>query len=425
MRTFHRILAIVTVLLMLYLGVTGTAMQLIDMVALATHQPDNAADIASINEGRYGNGSIHVITDGDLVAAPLPAGVDYNQAFAAVLQDLHKAAPGAQPRFVELRQVDGRTIGQVDLGAKPPAPGEHAGPPSGPPRPGFRRGGPGQFFMRDTHIYKAFDLQTGAPVKPVVEGELHLPPSARETLKEWHRFWQGRDTPGVWYELGSGILLWSLIITGLWQYFQLLAARRKIGREQLFWMGGGVWKSLHRIISVTAAVFLICIAFSGTWLGFESVYHTFSAPKGGEKDVTEPLGDAQVLQIVGQTVTALKTLEPGAPIKVLRARHWGGMNQGGVVLGGAHTRQVLINADTGKIASLTEAGYPNSGFPWGTERHENIKHFHSGMMLGWAGRIGNLIGGLSLIYLSISGIIMYVDLWLRRRKGGKKVLFWV
>jgi uncharacterized iron-regulated membrane protein len=413
MRTIHRILAIITVAVMLYLGVTGTLMQLLDLYTLSVHAPETDPGVASINEGRYGNGSIQVISDADLTAQPLPANLDYGQAFSAVLQDMHKAAPAAAPRFVELRQVDGRTVGQVDLGPlkKPP------GAPPAQPRPGGPRGP-----QRDV---RAFDLQTGAPVKPTSVRQLSLPRSFREDLKELHRFWSRRDVPGVWYELGCGIILWGLIVTGLWQYFQLLSARAKIGRKQWFWMSGGTWKALHRVISVAAAVFIMVVAFTGTWLGFESVWHTFAAPKGPEADVTQPLSDAQVQQMAVATLADFRRLEPQTPIKTLRVRHWGGMNQGGVVTGGAQTRQILFNTGTGKVAKLTEPGYPVSGFPWGTETHENIKHLHAGFMFGLPTRMVNLIAGLSLIYLSVSGVVMYVELWLKRRKNGLISLVWV
>ena len=36
----------------------------------------------------------------------------------------------------------------------------------------------------------------------------------------------------------------------------------------------------------------------------------------------------------------------------------------------------------------------------------------------------DLFAGLSLIFLSLSGLIMYVDLLRRRRRGGRKQLFW-
>jgi uncharacterized iron-regulated membrane protein len=53
-----------------------------------------------------------------------------------------------------------------------------------------------------------------------------------------------------------------------------------------------------------------------------------------------------------------------------------------------------------------------------------MKHFHSGAMFGLSTRAMNLFAGLSLIFLSASGLYMYFDMWLKRRKGGRNNLFW-
>jgi uncharacterized iron-regulated membrane protein len=390
MRTLHRLLAIVTVLLMLYLGVTGTLIQLIDLTTLFKHAPETDPVMQSINEGRFGNGDMQVITDADFEAPPLPQDLDYGRAFATVFQAVHRQSPGEQPRFVELRMARGTAIGQARLGK----------------------------------TVLAFDAQTGAKVPAVGVRPLRLPPSFRETLKEWHRFWTRRDVPGVWVELTAGIILWTLIISGLVMYFRLLKARSKKGHTQMFWMSGGTWKALHRVISVVAAVFIIAIAFSGTWLGFESVWHTFASKPGPQPDSSSPMSDSQVQRMASITLADFRRLEPQTPIKVLRVRVYGTMNQGGIVTGGPETRQVLFDTATGSVAGLGEPGYPASGFPFGTQTHENIKHFHSGYLLGLPARLMNLTAGLSLIYLSISGIIMYLDLWRQRRKVGRKQFLW-
>ena len=118
-----------------------------------------------------------------------------------------------------------------------------------------------------------------------------MPPhSARQTLKQWHRFWgpdfiSVRDKPGVYIEFLVGLAFLTFIVTGLVMYFRLLKQRRKLGRNQLFWMAGEKWRSLHRVVSVAASILLLMVAASGTWLGFESSYNTF-APR--QKPVQMP-----------------------------------------------------------------------------------------------------------------------------------------
>lgn len=390
MRTLHRTLAILAALLMLYLGGTGTLIQSIDLVTLISQAPDSDPVMQSINEGRYGNGDFPAIAERDLTAATLPAGTDFGRTFATLLAATHGAVPGSAPRFAEVRMLGDRMVGQVKVGKE----------------------------------VMAFDAATGAPVAIQQPPRFApLPYSLRQYTKELHRFWTMKDKPGVYFELLSGIVLWVLIISGLWMYFKLLKARSRTGRKEVFWMGGGMWRSLHRIVSLGAAVFLVAIAFSGTFLGFESVWHTF-VKIDFEADATTPMTDDQVRSIAAAGLAAFRKAEPDTPIKVIRARIYGGMKQGMIVTGGASTRQIVYDTDHGTVATLYEPGYPVSGFPFGTQVHEDIKHFHSGDLFGLPARFMNLLGGLALVYLSVSGVVMYAQLWRRRRSNGKSSLLW-
>lgn len=390
MRTFHRTLSIFAALLMLYLGATGTLIQSIDLATLLSNAPESHPVMQSINEGRYGNGDFPAISARDLDAATLPADLDFLRAFDTTLSAMHRAAPGAAPHFAELRMLDGRLVGQVKVG-------------------------------QDT---LAFDAASGAPVAVAPTPRFTpMPYSLRQYTKELHRFWTMHDKPGVYFELLSGIVLWLLIISGLWMYFKLMSARAKTGRAGVFWMAGGMWRSLHRGVSLAAAVFLIAIAFSGTFLGFESVWHTF-VQVDFRFDASAPLTDRQVHAIAAAALRDFRQAEPVTPLKALRVRIYGGMQQGMIVTGGAATRQVVYDTDHGTVATLFEPGYPVSGFPFGTQMHEDIKHFHSGDMFGLPARLMNLLGGLALVYLAVSGIVMYVQLWRRRKNNGKAALLW-
>jgi hypothetical protein len=389
MRTLHRLCAAFAVLLLLYLAISGVLMQSIDLYTLFKGAPESDPIRLSINEGRDGPGNFQVLSRGDFSAATLPADFDYLGAFDTVLQAVHSTVPGVAPRFIEVRMANGVPVGQVRLG--------------------------------DTVV--AFDTRTGVRVPEVgVNVSFRPPPSARQTIKEFHRFWRRQDVPGVWVELVCGLSLWVLIIAGLVMYFRLLKARAKLRRYQPFWFAGGTWRSLHRIVSAIAALFLIAVAASGTWLGFESVYHTFAFRPPG--DVSAPLSDGDVRSMASATLAAIRREEPGSIIKVVRLRVYGAMKQGVVVCAGDETRQLVFDTDTKRRATLTEPGYPASGFPLGTQVHEDVKHFHSGYLFGVPARIMDLFAGLCLIFLCVSGSLMYYELWMRRRKSGRPGFLW-
>jgi uncharacterized iron-regulated membrane protein len=397
-RNIHRILALFAALLMLWLGTTGSTIQVLDLKALLTHTPPSDPIQLSIVEGMYGPQNFAVLQVRDFSAAALPTSLDINQAIATVLQAAHGSSGNGQTAemtWIELRDSEDQPIGQV---------------------------------MRGNQL-EAFNAVTGAPVtatpSPSIPQGGRLPPSLRQKLKTLHRFWNRGDTPGVYFEFLSGLVLLTLLITGILMYFRLLSARSRIGRRQWFWLSGGIWRGLHRGVSVLAAVFLLCIAFTGTWIGFESTMNALGRSGGGPaRQPVRELSDAEVRAMTAVTMKAMQQLHSGAPIKVIRLRTFGQMQQGVVISGGSDTEQFVFNAETGEPASLTEPSYPKSGFPFGVQVHENIKHFHSGAMFGIPTRFMSLLSGLSVIFLSLSGLLMYFDMWLKRRKGGRKSLIW-
>lgn len=389
-RIVHRVGAFLAVLLMLWLAGTGTTIQLLDLNAVLTHAPATDPTRVSMVEGMYGPPNYAVIQLADFSATSLPADLDIEHGFATVLQ----SAQAPQIDWVELRMVDGVPVGQVMVGTQ----------------------------------LEAFDARSGAavtasPPQKIPQGA-RLPPSLRQKLKTLHRFWNRGDTPGVFFEFLAGLVLFTLLITGLVMYFQLLHARRRIKRRQLFWFTGGKWRGWHRAVSVAAAVFLLCMAFSGTWIGFESSWNALRRSGGGGPSPAAPVVEAELPNMTATTLQAMQRLHPGTPIKAIRLRMFGQMKQGVVITGGDTTDQLVFDAATGRPASLSEPSYPPVGFPFGVQVHENIKHFHSGEMFGLSGQMMNLLAGLSLLFLSVSGLIMYFDMWLKRRKGGRSSLIW-
>ena len=412
MRTVHRAVAFIAVLFTLYVGVTGTLMQSIDLVTLISGAPETNRTMQSINEGKFGNRPYSVMSVADWSEASLPTGYGIDNAFATTLSAFHRTVPGIAPQFIELRVAHGKVIGQAG----------YLDPSKPPPKPGRPRA-----QDPDPIELKAFDAATGQPVAPVKLRNAVPAHSLRQSLKQWHRFWgpdtiSPRDTPGVYIESLVGLMMSTLIVTGLVIYFRLLRQRRKVGRGQLFWMAGNVWRSLHRITSVAAAILLVCVAASGTWLGFESSYHTFTGrPKPA---VIGRLTDDQAIRIARATATIIARANPAFPVRVIRVRNYAGMDQGVVITGGSFTRQLIYDAKTGRETNLSEPNYPSSGFPLGMDVHEWVKHFHSGYLFGLPARFLDLFAGLSLIFLSVSGITMYVEMYGKRRKSGRTALFW-
>lgn len=405
MRPIHRIVGTVIMAFTCYFGVTGSILQMIDLRAIASHAAATDPDMMAIRESIDGEPNFIVIQPTDYAAAALPEGYDFHTALAKILKAARlSVAAGTPLKFLELRVIDGKPVGLVQAG---------------------------------DHILH-FDPATGEPLPNPVRPRARPVPSLHGKAKAWHRL-NALGDQMLWLNALVGIGLFVMIVTGLILYFQLLRARKRAGLNAIFWSAGGWWRSLHRWVAITAAVFLMNVSITGTLLSIDSlalwIYRVQHAPAvrpGGRLpfptgmvgDVSSPLRDAELPAMLTTTLSAYRATQGGTPIKVLRLRYFSGMPQGVIVSGGDDTRQLVFNAVTGKHASMTEPGYPYTGFPFGWEEHELVKKIHRGDALGIPGRLMDLFAGLSLIFLSVSGMVMYVDLLRRRRRGGRKQLFW-
>jgi uncharacterized iron-regulated membrane protein len=291
-------------------------------------------------------------------------------------------------------------------------------------------GGPIGLVLSGKQLLR-FDFATGQ-VQAGAEVRRERPASLRNDIKHIHRMTTFGDW-ALWINPIVGVGLGAFVVTGVVMYWQLLSARKRIKRPEWFWKAGGWWRTLHRWSSIVASLFILVIALSGTWLAVESLvfgyYMSAHRPGAGLPFVHQsgvvPLTDAQLPGMLSTTLAAYQVILADQPLKVLRLRVYGGMPQGVIVAGlGDETQQVVFNAATGRRAGLTEPGYPPTGFPFGWQAHQMAKQIHRGSYFGLSGRWMDLLGGVAIIYLSISGVVMYVDMWNRRRRAGRRALLW-
>lgn len=417
MRTVHRVITLFVVIVTFYLGVTGTLIQLVDLRTILSHAPADNPNMEAIRESTNGPGAFQVIANPDYTAASLPADLNLESALNTTLGAARTVYGDAKLGYVEMRMIDGKPVTQVKA---------------------------------DRQLLR-FDALTGAAIPgEFVEPKINQSPeSDRNTVKRLHRMTAIGDWT-LWINVVVGTALLVLIVTGLWMYFQLKSARARSKRSGWFWSAGGWWRSLHRWISLTSAVFLTVVALSGTWLAVESlgmgIYMASHRPVRPAGSTTPGMGAGNAAQRQGNgpvlpagisalnemdvpgmlrtTLASYHVLMQDTPIRVVRLRVYGGMPQGVIVTGSEEAEQVVFNASTGKRASMTEPGYPEVGFPFGWEAHQIAKKVHRGDYVGMSGRWMDLFAGLALVYLSISGVVMYVDMWKKRRKIGRSGLLW-
>jgi hypothetical protein len=202
-----------------------------------------------------------------------------------------------------------------------------------------------------------------------------------------------------------------------------------------------IMRRLHRWVSVVAAVFVLYVAVTGFVMAFDNVWGSvymathglnLPGPGGGPPPALVKMfaddgtvADANLLAMLHTTLAAAsKGASDSPPPRVIRLRTYGGMPQGVVVTGSAVAEQLVFNARTGEPAGLYEVGYPWTPMPFQWGAHETWKRLHRGDYFGLTGRWMDLLSGLAILFLTISGIVMYLQLYRARGRAGRRGLFW-
>lgn len=399
LKSFHRFATILFAALLLFLGVTGTLIQGLDIAKLITGAPASDLDIQAIRESFDGPSDFQVRQTRDYLAPALPAHFDYAASLKKALADVRRAVGNAPLVYAEFRMIGDRPVARFGEG----------------------RG----------HL--TIDLANGKMLDHTVKDRIDDAPhgAPRNVLKHLHRMTSFGDWALI-FNLLAPLGLGFLIGTGLLIYFKLLGARRRLSRNNLFWKGGDRWRELHRWLAVLLALPLMLVTVSGMWLAIESAGLAINIRQLGPQmgDVLRPgaltpIEDARLPAMLVVTLAATEAEAGNQPVKVVRLRTYGGHPQGVVVTSGdAESRQLVFNALTGEPMSLSEPGYAPVPFPFGWQAHETAKLIHRGDFIGMPGRWLDLLAGLGLVYFSVSGVVMYLTLWRKRAKGGRRQLFW-
>ena len=280
-RPLHRIVGTILLLFTLYIGVTGLMIQSVDLRAILSHAAATDPEMMAIRESIDGTGNFAIIQPADYAAPALPDDYDLNAAISKAAAAAHASVGAGIPlKYVEVRMINGKPAGVVQTGettksVNTAGGNNNRGNNAGRPNNGGANNGGGNGGPQREYPVSNFDLATGAllPNPPPRHTAAGILASQHGLFKEWHRaqFISGAmgDVEEVLNAL-VGICLGVMVVTGLILYFQLLRARRRAGLNAIFWSAGGWWRSLHRGVSVVAAVFLLVVAISGTLLSFDT-----------------------------------------------------------------------------------------------------------------------------------------------------------
>ena len=284
-----------------------------------------------------------------------------------------------------------------------------------------------------------FYAATGRPMTALVaDGDPFAPRprmfDTRERIKSLHKG-DAYGLPGQSLGLLTGVLVSTLAISGMLLYLQLWRARRRAGRAALFWTAReSRWRRLHRGVAVVAMLFVLNKAVTGTILACGelqvqlAIHQLLPFPYPMPTPMppySEGALSADPLQGLQTSFQAARSMAPDAPIVAIDLVRHDGRAKGLVTLGGTPARTFAFDMATGVPLDDWATRGTQAGNGYFTDWHQVVKRMHRGDIIGrFAGRYVDIVAGAALLYLLISGVVMYAQMFSRRRRAGQTSLFW-
>jgi uncharacterized iron-regulated membrane protein len=290
---------------------------------------------------------------------------------------------------------------------------------------------------RDSEL--RFYAATGTTMTPTVaDGDPFRPRPAwvgqRERIKALHKG-DAFGLPGQIAGLLTGIAIIVMTVSGFLVYLLLWKSRRRTGQSSLFWKSReSLWRRLHRFVAVIAVVFVMNKAVTGVILAGAEIqvqlarYHVLPFPYPLPTPLppfSEGRLSGDLLQALQRGYDAALATAHAAPIVAIELVVRDGEAKSLVTLGGTEPRILAFDTLTGKPAQDWATADMQQGNGYFADWHQVLKRMHRGDIIGYfAGRYADVGVGALLLYLVISGIVLYLQMKNRRGSAGKSGLFW-
>jgi hypothetical protein len=287
----------------------------------------------------------------------------------------------------------------------------------------------------DRATMRRFYAASGQPMPDVIADQTPSPANTdlRNTIKAFHK----GDAYGLAGQLAglvAGLVLLTMTLTGLRTYVPLLWARRRIGRNGLFWATKNEpLRQFHRWIAIAASAFLLNIALTGIVLAAAEIklnlflqYHIGSPPYPRPT----PMPAISDAPIRGDILTMFDTAyaaaaHSGQEVRAITLINRQGLSRTLVTVGAANPRIIALDSVTGQPVSDWATSGVQRGNGYFGDWHQVLKRMHRGDIIGsFAGRYIDITAGLALLYLTLSGLMMFWRMRQKRLAVGRSGWFW-
>jgi uncharacterized iron-regulated membrane protein len=184
-------------------------------------------------------------------------------------------------------------------------------------------------------------------------------------------------------------------------------------------MAPNFWRQWHRWIALPATLFLCFAAVTGVIVAGTEFFGAEEALREATRDLISPVTlGAPFADWSGRLETALAAVAaqaPSAPVDRITMQFKGSQPTITIFTGkptGGEDRRFVVDAASGRVTEV--ASYADKPL---------IHRIHSGEAFGDGGLVGAMFWGIALTFLSVSGLLVYAQMWRKTRTGIRKY-FW-
>ena len=179
-------------------------------------------------------------------------------------------------------------------------------------------------------------------------------------------------------------------------------------------------RKLHRWFGLVSGIFMIVIAITGGALQIEMTLNNHPAiRKSSPPPPTPGMEVSEIQATLGELDGAFRRIETKYPnffIRTVEVREQAGRPALFVSEGDREGRRLNYDQSTDTWIEIPLMG-PN-------KLHKFLIDLHAGFMFGPIGQILSFIMAISLVLFGVTGLVIYVDMFSKRRALGKKGWFW-
>jgi uncharacterized iron-regulated membrane protein len=184
-------------------------------------------------------------------------------------------------------------------------------------------------------------------------------------------------------------------------------------------LSAAFWRRWHRWIGFPAALFLLFVAVTGILVAGTEFFGEEEALREATRDLASPVSlrssPAVWTQPIARALTTASQRLGNARVDRITLEFKGDHPRVTIFTGkptGGEDRKVVVDARSGNLVAVEE--YADKPF---------IHRLHSGEAFGDGGLVVAMLWGLTLIVLTVSGLVIYFQMR-RRNQTGIRRFFW-